>query len=50
MKIPIGNVFETSVVDLWNGKQINDLRQLHLEGRYRENEICKQCVEGAWNE
>ena len=47
MKMPIGNVFETSVEDLWNGKQINDLRQLHLEGRYRENEICKQCVEGA---
>jgi radical SAM protein with 4Fe4S-binding SPASM domain len=41
----VGNVFEDW--DLWqNSKKLQDIRQLHSEGRWDEIPLCKEC--SAW--
>ena len=39
----MGNVFETSVNEVWNGAGFEEMRKLHLEGRWDEIPICKNC-------
>lgn len=41
--LKLGDSRETSLADLWNSKEARALRQLHAEGRYRENPICLKC-------
>ena len=43
--LPIGNVNNTTIYDVWNSKQFKELRRLHKEGRFKENPVCKKCVE-----
>lgn len=42
-EIPSGNINEKSIYEIWNGEKMKNLRQLHSEGRYEENETCKKC-------
>ena len=41
--LTLGNFRESSLYDLWHSDKARELRQLHKEGRYRENPICLQC-------
>ena len=38
------NIKEKSIYEVWNGEKMNDLRELHKDGRYAENPWCKKCV------
>lgn len=41
--IILGNIRETEILDMWNGKELNKFRLIHLrEGRY-VNEKCRVC-------
>jgi len=40
---PIGNVNEQSLMEIWNGAGIVDMRQKHIEGRHQEIGICSNC-------
>jgi len=42
---PIGNLQERSLSEIWNSPEIEAMRQLHKEGRWRDNPICRLCVE-----
>lgn len=46
-QMPVGNVREQSLAEIWNSPQMRDLRQLHREGRYYDNPICKKCAESS---
>jgi radical SAM protein with 4Fe4S-binding SPASM domain len=37
------DVRKTSVYDIWNGKNMNDLRRQHLRGERRQNALCGKC-------
>ncbi len=40
----IGNVHETSLMQLWNCGRISNIRQLHKEGQYFQNAMCRLCA------
>jgi hypothetical protein len=46
--MPMGNIFEN-----WNqwlvGREINDLRAMHIQGRYDEIPLCKNCTKWRYN-
>jgi spiro-SPASM protein len=42
-KYAIGNVFEQSVGELWQGTGLESLRNAHNEGRFDENPLCAKC-------
>ncbi|MBI4678139.1 MAG: radical SAM protein [Elusimicrobia bacterium] len=39
----MGNVRERSIREIWHGERFSRLRRLHLEGRGREIELCRDC-------
>jgi radical SAM protein with 4Fe4S-binding SPASM domain len=43
----MGNIKEDDIIDVWNSEKMKRLRQIHKDGKYFENEICKKCVEDA---
>lgn len=43
----IGNVRDMSVADAWTSKKAEYLRDLHSEGRIKEDSICKKCIYGS---
>ena len=43
-ELSLGNLKEHSIHELWNGKEMHDLRQLHKSGNFAENSWCKKCV------
>lgn len=44
----IGNVFETPLIELWNGPKLREFRLLHLRGKRCEISVCEKCqyIEG----
>lgn len=43
-KIVLGNVKEHSLYELWNGKEFNDLRRIHLRGQRARHSLCGKCT------
>jgi radical SAM protein with 4Fe4S-binding SPASM domain len=41
--MPIGNIMERPLKELWNGKTLRKLRELHIQGRYDEIPLCRDC-------
>lgn len=39
----LGNIFESSVLEVWNNESFNHMRALHSEGKWDETGICKNC-------
>lgn len=42
-KMLVGDLRESSFLDIWNGAPMNELRKLHLQKRRAEHPICKNC-------
>ncbi|MCX7046777.1 MAG: SPASM domain-containing protein [Candidatus Sumerlaeota bacterium] len=40
---PMGNVFETSLAEVWHGPRFQEMRRLHEEERWDEIPICVHC-------
>lgn len=40
---PLGNIQEKSILDVWNGERMIQLRKAHISGNYREIDLCKNC-------
>jgi radical SAM protein with 4Fe4S-binding SPASM domain len=40
--IAVGNVFEQTLEEIWNGEKMNRLRKQHLEGKM--NIVCQDCM------
>ena len=43
-KISLGNVLETSLVELWNGEKMNKFRLCLLEGKRNQIPVCSTCT------
>ena len=39
----VGNVNTSSLINIWNGSAINELRRIHLANRRAENSACANC-------
>jgi len=46
-QLVVGNVREQSISDIWNSPQMWNLRQVHREGRYYENPVCRKCANSS---
>lgn len=45
-ELTVGNVKETSLHAIWHSPIMNRYREMHKEGRYRDNATCFKCVTG----
>ena len=43
-KLKIGNINESSIRDIWHSNDMNEIRNIHLAGRYQEIDVCKSCM------
>lgn len=43
-RLIVGNVYKDSIAEVWNSRRMNILREIHKEGQYEKNEICRLCV------
>lgn len=43
-KLPISDIKET-----WKSKKMKELQKMHLEGRYYDNDICRECINSSSN-
>ena len=39
----MGNAYDTPVLNIWNGEKYRRFRDLHVEGRWDEIDICSRC-------
>ena len=44
-RVPLGNAFDESLEEIWNGPKMQNLRQAHVDGRFEDNELCSNCSE-----
>lgn len=42
--INLGNIYEESLLSIWNSKFMKNFQQMHVESRSSENESCKKCL------
>ena len=43
-ELSLGNLKDHSLHELWNSKEMHDLRIMHKRGNYEENQWCKKCI------
>tara|TARA_B100001063_G_C16722732_1_gene534559 strand:+ start:256 stop:1263 length:1008 start_codon:yes stop_codon:yes gene_type:complete len=49
-KMPMGNLNESSIHNIWNNEKFKKLRKnLLTPGGYKKNKICKSCIETTYN-
>ena len=48
--MPIGNIKDNTIEEIYNGKAMKELKSIHKKGEYWRNKYCKQCIEGFSNE
>ena len=41
---PMGNINKTHVKKIWRGEKFNEFRRLHLERRFDEMPLCRDCI------
>jgi radical SAM protein with 4Fe4S-binding SPASM domain len=44
-RLKIGKVRINSIHEAWNSEKMNRLRELHRNGEYAQNDICRKCVD-----
>ncbi len=45
MDLVVGNWKKNNLEEIWNGEKMKELREIHKNGEYEKNPICKACVE-----
>ncbi len=46
-QLPMGNVREQSLEEIWRSPKMIELRRLHREGHYYDNPVCRKCAESS---
>jgi radical SAM protein with 4Fe4S-binding SPASM domain len=44
LHLVIGHIKENNLADIWRGSSAEEIRDLHLQGHYDRNPICRQCM------
>jgi len=42
-EIVLGNANESTIYELWHSEKLNEIRQLHSQGRFNEIPVCARC-------
>ena len=42
--VVFGNIKDESIKEIWRNDKFNEFRQLHLEGRWKEIPLCRDCI------
>lgn len=42
--LPMGNVFQQPIVEIWVSPQMRELRRMHKAGEFYQNPVCKACA------
>ena len=45
-KLALGNIENMTLKSAWNSDKMKNLKLMHKENRWRENPICKRCING----
>lgn len=40
---PLGDIKNSSLKEIWNGPQMQHMRDLHIKGQYKNIDLCKNC-------
>jgi len=48
-KMVIGDLRTQSLLEVWQGTAINELRRLHLDGRMADIPLCSKCNPASWD-
>lgn len=43
--LKLGSIRDTKIYDAWHSSKMNDIRNLHKNGKFYENKTCKDCVD-----
>jgi len=46
--LKMGNIFETSIREVWKAAPYREMRALHRRGEFHLNEACQKCVKGLF--
>ena len=44
LDLVIGNIRQNSLAEIWQGRPAQAIRDLHFQGHYEKNPICRQCM------
>ena len=44
-KLVVGNIHKDKIKDVWDSRQMEILRNIHEQGQFKNNEICRLCAE-----
>ena len=47
-EIVLGNMNEQSALEIWNSDQFNELREMHMQKRFSEISLCRDCTVWEW--
>lgn len=47
--INIGNVYQESLLNIWNSKKMKDFQKMHIDKKAEKNEHCKKCLKNSSN-
>jgi len=45
-KLALGNIENMTLKSAWNSDKMKNLKLMHKENRWRENPVCKRCING----
>ena len=48
-ELSVGNIKDISIAEAWNNHEMNDLRIQHLANQYKDDCICKNCIDWDWS-
>lgn len=46
--LPLGNLSKMSLFEAWNSDKMKELRSIHKNGKYYENDVCLKCLKQKW--
>jgi len=44
-KAPVGNIFETDLINIWNSQAVKFIQNINKDGEYYRHKICRYCIE-----
>ena len=47
-KLVVGNVYQSSIYDIWSSSKLEHIRSLIKAGKYNQIEACRACVSSYW--
>jgi len=46
-ELQLGDIKTMTLKEAWNSNKIKELRELHKNGNYKDNEVCRRCIDGV---